>query len=174
MPRSGSSRTRRRPRTCSRTRPDGVVVSNGPGDPAALDAETRTVGDLLGRVPLLGICLGHQLLARAAGYETFKLRFGHRGANHPVLEAETGRVLVTAQNHGFAVRDRAKDTDRVVTHLSLYDGTVEGLALPDARARSVQFHPEGRSRPARRPPPDRALGGGAQACRVEPISTRSA
>ena len=122
--------------------PDGVVVSKGPGDPAALDAESRTVGALLGRVPLLGICLGHQLLARAAGYETFKLRFGHRGANHPVLEAETGRVLVTAQNHGFAVRDRAKDTDRVVTHLSLYDGTVEGLALPDARARSVQFHPE--------------------------------
>jgi carbamoyl-phosphate synthase small subunit len=122
--------------------PDGVVVSSGPGDPAALEAETRIVADLLGRVPLLGICLGHQLLARAAGYETFKLRFGHRGANHPVLAAESGRVLVTAQNHGFAVRDRAKDTDRVVTHLSLYDGTVEGLALPDARARSVQFHPE--------------------------------
>jgi carbamoyl-phosphate synthase small subunit len=122
--------------------PNGVVVSNGPGDPAALPDETRTVSDLLGRVPLLGICLGHQLLARAAGYETFKLRFGHRGANHPVLEAESGRVLVTAQNHGFAVRDRAKDTDRVVTHLSLYDGTVEGLTIPDARARSVQFHPE--------------------------------
>jgi carbamoyl-phosphate synthase small subunit len=122
--------------------PDGVVVSNGPGDPAALAGEIRTVAALLGRVPLLGICLGHQLLARATGLETFKLRFGHRGANHPVLEAGSGRVLVTAQNHGFAVRDRATHADAVVTHRSLYDGTVEGLALPDARARSVQFHPE--------------------------------
>ncbi len=118
--------------------PHGVVLSNGPGDPAALAEETAVVARLLGRVPLLGICLGHQLLARAAGYRTFKLRFGHRGANHPVLELATDRVLVTAQNHGFAVEGRGPE----VTHVSLYDGTVEGLALPGVRARSVQFHPE--------------------------------
>ena len=118
--------------------PAGVVLSNGPGDPAALDRETATVAELTGRVPLLGICLGHQLLARAAGLQTYKLRFGHRGANHPVLELATGRVLVTAQNHGFAVEGHGPE----VTHVSLYDGTVEGLSLPDADARSVQFHPE--------------------------------
>jgi carbamoyl-phosphate synthase small subunit len=118
--------------------PDGVVASNGPGDPAALEAETALVRALAGRVPLLGICLGHQLLAQALGYGTFKLRFGHRGANHPVLELGSGRVLVTAQNHGFAVEGAGPE----VTHVSLYDGTVEGLALPGERARSVQFHPE--------------------------------
>ncbi len=118
--------------------PDGVVLSNGPGDPGALVDEVRTVSALLGRVPVLGICLGHQLLARAAGYETFKLRFGHRGANHPVLELATSRVLVTVQNHGFAVSGSGSE----VTHVSLYDGTVEGLALTGAGARSVQFHPE--------------------------------
>jgi carbamoyl-phosphate synthase small subunit len=118
--------------------PAGVVVSNGPGDPAALARETQTVADLVGRVPVLGICLGHQLLARASGLRTYKLRFGHRGANHPVLELATGRVLVTAQNHGFAVEGHGP----AVTHVSLYDGTVEGLALPDADARSIQFHPE--------------------------------
>jgi carbamoyl-phosphate synthase small subunit len=118
---------------------DGVLLSNGPGDPEPLANEIGTVRDLLGRVPILGICLGHQLLALAAGHRTFKLPFGHRGANHPVLERPTGRVLVTAQNHGFAVEP--SDADEA-THVSLYDGTVEGLALPDDRARSVQFHPE--------------------------------
>ena len=119
-------------------RPDGVLLSNGPGDPAALPAETAVVRELLGRVPLLGICLGHQLLARAAGYETFKLPFGHRGANHPVLDLRANRVLVTSQNHGFAVRGDGPE----VGHVSLYDGTVEGFALPGERARSLQFHPE--------------------------------
>jgi carbamoyl-phosphate synthase small subunit len=118
--------------------PLGVVLSNGPGDPAALPTEVATVAELLGRVPIFGICLGHQLLAQAAGYRTFKLPFGHRGANHPVLDLATGRVLVTAQNHGFAVEGHGPE----VTHVSLYDGTVEGLALPEADARSVQFHPE--------------------------------
>jgi carbamoyl-phosphate synthase small subunit len=118
---------------------DGVLLSNGPGDPEPLAAEVDTVRALLGRVPVLGICLGHQLLALATGHETFKLPFGHRGANHPVLERTTDRVLVTSQNHGFAVRP---STDREATHVSLYDGTVEGLEFPDLRARSVQFHPE--------------------------------
>jgi carbamoyl-phosphate synthase small subunit len=118
---------------------DGVLLSNGPGDPEPLANEVATIRDLLGRVPVLGICLGHQLLARAAGLATFKLPFGHRGANHPVLERATGRVLVTSQNHGFAVEPGAA---RAATHESLYDGTVEGLAYPELRARSVQFHPE--------------------------------
>jgi carbamoyl-phosphate synthase small subunit len=101
--------------------------------------ETATVAALLGRVPVFGICLGHQLLALATGHETYKLPFGHRGANHPVLERASGRVLVTSQNHGFAVREA---DERAATHVSLYDGTVEGLAFPELRARSVQFHPE--------------------------------
>jgi carbamoyl-phosphate synthase small subunit len=123
---------------------DGVLLSNGPGDPGPLSAEVETVRALLGRVPLLGICLGHQLLALATGHETFKLRFGHRGANHPVLEKRTNRVLVTSQNHGFAVTPSA---EREATHVSLYDGTVEGLDFPELRARSVQFHPEARPGP---------------------------
>jgi carbamoyl-phosphate synthase small subunit len=118
---------------------DGVLLSNGPGDPEPLVEETAVVRQLLGRVPVLGICLGHQLLALAAGHTTSKLRFGHRGANHPVFEQRTGRVLVTSQNHGFCV-DASEAPE--VTHVSLYDGTVEGLDLPELRARSVQFHPE--------------------------------
>jgi carbamoyl-phosphate synthase small subunit len=124
--------------TILESRPNGVLLCNGPGDPAALAREVGVVQELLGRVPILGICLGHQLLAQAAGFETFKLPFGHRGANHPVLELAAGRVLVTCQNHGFAVRGDGP----AVTHVSLYDGTVEGIALPDERARSLQFHPE--------------------------------
>jgi carbamoyl-phosphate synthase small subunit len=118
---------------------DGVLLSPGPGDPAPLDAETRTLGELLGRTPVLGVCLGHQLLALATGKDTFKLPFGHRGANHPVLDHRSRKVLVTSQNHGFAV---AAGDERGVTHSSLYDGTVEGLDYPELRARSAQFHPE--------------------------------
>jgi carbamoyl-phosphate synthase small subunit len=118
---------------------DGVLLSNGPGDPEPLTEEIATVQSLAGRVPMLGICLGHQLLALATGHKTFKLRFGHRGANHPVVERASGGVLVTSQNHGFAV---APSDAREATHVSLYDGTVEGLDYPELRARSVQFHPE--------------------------------
>jgi carbamoyl-phosphate synthase small subunit len=118
---------------------DGVLLSNGPGDPAPLVAETDVVRATLGRTPMLGICLGHQLIGLATDHETTKLPFGHRGANHPVLDRRTGRVLVTSQNHGFAVvpSERAE-----ATHVSLYDGTVEGFDFPELRARSVQFHPE--------------------------------
>jgi carbamoyl-phosphate synthase small subunit len=118
---------------------DGVLLSNGPGDPAPLVEETAVVRATLGRVPVLGICLGHQLIGLATDHETTKLPFGHRGANHPVLDRRTGRVLVTSQNHGFAVvpSERAE-----ATHVSLYDGTVEGFDFPELRAQSVQFHPE--------------------------------
>jgi carbamoyl-phosphate synthase small subunit len=118
---------------------DGVLLSPGPGDPAPLQDEARMLQGLLGRVPVLGVCLGHQLLAMATGKETFKLPFGHRGANHPVIDHRTRKVLVTSQNHGFAVS--AAD-ESGVTHSSLYDGTVEGLHYPELRARSAQFHPE--------------------------------
>jgi carbamoyl-phosphate synthase small subunit len=118
---------------------DGVVLSNGPGDPEPLQAEVEAVRGLLGKAPVLGICLGHQLLGLATGHRTFKLPFGHRGANHPVLDRRSGQVLITSQNHGFAVE--ASDSAEA-THVSLYDGTVEGFDFPDLRARSVQFHPE--------------------------------
>ena len=118
---------------------EGVLLSNGPGDPEPLHDEVEAVRGALGRVPILGICLGHQLLGLATGHETYKLPFGHRGANHPVLDRRSGRVLVTSQNHGFAVRP---SEDSEATHVSLYDGTVEGFDFPDLRARSLQFHPE--------------------------------
>jgi carbamoyl-phosphate synthase small subunit len=118
-------------------RHEAIVLSSGPGDPAALPKETAVIGEILGRVPVFGVCLGHQLIALATGGRTFKLRFGHRGANHPVVERHTRRVIVTSQNHGFAVESATG-----VTHESLYDGTVEGLEFPELRARSLQFHPE--------------------------------
>jgi len=118
---------------------DGVLLANGPGDPEPLRREVEQIERLLGRTSILGICLGHQLLGLATGHRTYKLPFGHRGANHPVLERATGRVLVTSQNHGFAVEpsDAAE-----AAYVSLYDGTVEGLDFPELGARSVQFHPE--------------------------------
>ena len=120
-------------------RHEGVLLSPGPGDPETLVEETKTLEELLGRTPVFGICLGHQLLALATGGSTFKLPFGHRGANHPVQDRLTGKVLVTSQNHGFAVKGAEGPG---VTHVSLYDETVEGLAFPELRASSLQFHPE--------------------------------
>jgi carbamoyl-phosphate synthase small subunit len=123
-------------------KPDGVFLSNGPGDPAAVTYAVKSVRHLLGKVPIFGICLGHQLLARALGLETFKLKFGHRGANHPVKDLRSGVIEITTQNHGFAVRDTQVPRGAQITHINLNDGTVEGLACPDRRVFSVQFHPE--------------------------------
>lgn len=123
-------------------KPHGVFLANGPGDPAAVKGADKTVGALLGKVPVFGICLGHQILALALGGRTYKMKFGHRGANQPVKDLTTGKVEITAQNHGFAVDDASLKGRAVVTHINLNDGTVEGLSIPDARAFSVQYHPE--------------------------------
>ncbi|UCF68066.1 MAG: glutamine-hydrolyzing carbamoyl-phosphate synthase small subunit [Acidobacteriota bacterium] len=123
-------------------RPDGVFLSNGPGDPSVLRGPIETIRELIGRVPIFGICLGHQLIALACGGRTYKLKFGHRGVNHPVREEATGRVAISSQNHGYAVSDEDLPEDLVVTHRSLYDGTVEGLAHRRAPLFCVQFHPE--------------------------------
>ena len=122
--------------------PDGVMLSNGPGDPAAVEYAIDTIKELLGRVPIFGICLGHQLLAHAMGGETFKLKFGHRGANHPVLDKSTGKVEITTQNHGFSVSPESLSDDVEITHLNLNDGTVEGLRHKELPVFSVQYHPE--------------------------------
>ena len=124
-------------------RPDGIFLSNGPGDPAALPGIVGNVRALVDSgLPLFGICLGHQVLALALGGRTYKLKFGHRGGNHPVKDLETGRVEITAHNHGFAVEAGSLPRGVVVTHESLYDGTIEGLRHVDAPVFSVQYHPE--------------------------------
>jgi carbamoyl-phosphate synthase small subunit len=137
--------------------PDAIFLANGPGDPAALDYIVETLRELVGRKPTFGICLGHQLLCRAIGLDTFKLRFGHRGANHPVKDLATGRIEITSQNHGFAVLgpggERTIPGDEPIrwetdfgaaqlSHINLYDRTVEGLTLLDVAGATVQYHPE--------------------------------
>ena len=121
--------------------PDGVFLSNGPGDPAAVTYAIDTIKDLLGNVPVFGICLGHQLLASALGAETYKLQFGHHGGNHPVKQLSTGHVEITSQNHNYAVADGTL-AGADVTHVNLNDGVVEGIRVRGERAFSVQYHPE--------------------------------
>jgi len=123
-------------------RPDGVFLTNGPGDPAAVVGAREAVAGILGKVPVFGICLGHQILSLALGAGTFKLKFGHRGANQPVKDLRTGKVDITSQNHGFAVDAERLGKRARVTHVNLNDGTVEGIEVLDAPAFGVQYHPE--------------------------------
>ena len=122
--------------------PDGLFLSNGPGDPAALERAVDALRPALGEVPVFGICLGHQLLGLALGCETYKMPFGHHGANHPVRNLQNGRIEITSQNHGFSVLEDSLPDGVELTHRNLYDGTVEGISSPEMRAWSVQYHPE--------------------------------
>lgn len=123
--------------------PDGILLSPGPGDPARLGPIVETVRNLLGKRPIFGICLGNQLLCQAIGGRTYKLKFGHRGSNHPVKDLRRGTVTITSQNHGYAVNpDSLVGTGAVVTQINVNDGTVEGIEIPEAMASSIQYHPE--------------------------------
>ncbi len=128
-------------------KPDGVFLSNGPGDPAAVDYAINTVKELIGKTPIFGICLGHQLLGLAFGAKTFKLKFGHRGANQPVLNAQTGQVEITTQNHGFAVDASTLPPEVEATHINLNDNTLEGMRHKTLPIFSVQYHPEAAAGP---------------------------
>jgi len=123
-------------------KPDAVFYSNGPGDPAALPYVVSSAKGVLGKIPFFGICLGHQILCQALGAETFKLKFGHRGGNHPVKNLDNGKVEITVQNHGFAARAEQLGKDVRVTHVNLNDGTLEGIEAPKHKAFSLQYHPE--------------------------------
>jgi len=123
--------------------PDGIFLSNGPGDPEPCDYAISAIGEILNSgIPVFGICLGHQLLALAAGARTEKMKFGHHGANHPVQDLETGQVMITSQNHGFAVDEDSLPDNVEPTHRSLFDATLQGIAFKDKPAFSFQGHPE--------------------------------
>jgi carbamoyl-phosphate synthase small subunit len=122
--------------------PDGVFLSNGPGDPATATYAIEAVRGLVGKVPIFGICLGHQILGLALGAKTFKLKFGHRGANQPVRDQRTGRIAITSQNHGYAVDESRLPSSMEVTHINLNDGTIEGFSHRGEPIFSVQYHPE--------------------------------
>jgi carbamoyl-phosphate synthase small subunit len=123
--------------------PDGVFLSNGPGDPEPCDYAIAAARVFIAKkIPLFGICLGHQILGLASGAKTLKMKFGHHGANHPVQDIESGRVLITSQNHGFAVDETTLPANVVITHKSLFDGSLQGIRLNDAPAFSFQGHPE--------------------------------
>ncbi len=122
--------------------PDGIFLSNGPGDPAALDYIHSEIKEIIGKKPVFGICLGHQVLAHALGGTTFKLKFGHRGGNHPVKDLRSGKIAITAQNHGFAADGDSLPSNVEVTHINLNDGTIEGMRHRDYPVFSVQYHPE--------------------------------
>jgi len=123
--------------------PDGVFLSNGPGDPAALAECVETVRSIVGRKAIFGVCLGHQILGRALGASTFKLKFGHRGGNHPVQDLDDRAIAITSQNHGFAVDPAGLPAGTHVSHVNLNDGTVKGFRDPGRRILAVQYHPEG-------------------------------
>jgi carbamoyl-phosphate synthase small subunit len=127
--------------------PDALFVSNGPGDPAAISYVVDPIKKLIGRIPMFGICLGHQIIGQALGGKTYKLKFGHRGGNHPVLDTSTGKVEITVQNHGFALAQESLAQDFlsyeiIISHINLNDQTVEGLSVPDLGILAVQYHPE--------------------------------
>lgn len=128
--------------TILKMKPDGVMLSNGPGDPKDIPYAVESVKELIGKVPLFGICLGHQILALALGGDTYKLKFGHRGGNHPVKELTSGAVTITSQNHGFAVRENSLNQEVIISHINVNDGTVEGLKHRQLPIFSVQYHPE--------------------------------
>lgn len=124
--------------------PDGVLLSNGPGDPKEMVEAVENIKNLVGKVPVFGICLGHQLLSLALGGDTYKLKYGHRGGNHGVHDVELDKVFITSQNHSYAVKEESiKDKDIVITHVNLNDGTIEGIRHKHHKVFSVQFHPEG-------------------------------
>lgn len=151
--------------------PDGIVLSNGPGDPAAVTYAIRNIRKIIGKKPILGICLGHQLLGLALGGNTYRLKFGHHGGNHPVIELETGRAIMTVQNHGFTVDTKTiKDCGAIISHINLNDQTLEGFTHPGLMIYAYQFHPEAAPGPV---DAQGLIGAFIEICRREKTSGKS-